>query len=239
MIKGWDCLLQAAEKYTLDLQDNQLQQFAVYLKLLQEWNTKINLTAIVDDEGIIIKHFIDSLLFLKKINIKDGMSVLDLGTGAGFPGLPLKIWRPDLKIVLVDSLQKRIGFLQEVIEKLGLANVELVHSRAEDLAQNESYRERFDFVVSRAVANLSVLSEYCLPFVKIQGHFAAAKGPDLEQELKGAHKAIEILGGKIAEQEYYLLPYLNENRSFIKIVKIKPTSKKYPRKAGIPAKKPL
>jgi len=239
MIKGWNYLKETGESLALNLQAHQLEQFAAYLKLLQEWNSKINLTAIVDDEGIVIKHFIDSLLFLKKININDGMTVLDLGTGAGFPGIPLKIWRPNLKIVLVDSLQKRIVFLEEVLKQLGLSQVELVHGRAEDLARMEGYRESFDFVISRAVANLRVLAEYCLPFVRIEGYFAAAKGPDLEQELKEAQKAIEILGGQVAEKEHYLLPYLKEKRSYIKINKVQATPEKYPRKAGIPAKKPL
>jgi 16S rRNA (guanine527-N7)-methyltransferase len=239
MIKGWEYLKDTASKYELGLQEKQLDQFAAYLQLLQEWNKKINLTAIDDEAGIIIKHFIDSLLFLKKIGIKDGVTVLDLGTGAGFPGVPLKIWQPDVKIVLVDSLQKRINFLRNVVETLDLAEVELIHGRAEDLAQKYNYREKFDLCISRAVANLAVLTEYCLPFVKKGGYFAAAKGPDLDNELKDANKAITVLGGQIDELEYYTLPYLNENRSFVKIIKTAETPQKYPRKAGIPAKKPL
>lgn len=239
MINGWSYLLETSENYRLDLQAEQLEQFALFLRLLQEWNAKMNLTAIADDEGIVIKHFIDSLIFLKKTGIKDQWYVLDLGTGAGFPGIPLKIWRPELEIVLVDSLQKRISFLQAVIEKLNLTKIKLIHGRAEDLAQMETYREKFDCVVSRAVANLRVLSEYCLPFVKIGGIFAGAKGPDLKQELSDAQKALSTLGGQVAEQKYYALPYLGEQRSLIKIVKIKPTPEKYPRKAGMPTKKPL
>ncbi|HHU31788.1 MAG: 16S rRNA (guanine(527)-N(7))-methyltransferase RsmG [Zhaonellaceae bacterium] len=239
MIKEWAYLLETSENYRLNLQAEQMEQFVLFLKLLQEWNTKMNLTAIDDDEGIIIKHFIDSLIFLKKIDIKNQWYILDLGTGAGFPGIPLKIWRPELEIVLVDSLQKRINFLREIVERLNLTKVKLIHGRAEDLAQMEDYREKFDCVVSRAVANLRVLSEYCLPFVKIGGFFAGAKGPDLKQELMDAHKAILILGGQVAEEEYYELPYLREQRSLIKIAKIKSTPKKYPRKAGMPSKKPL
>jgi 16S rRNA (guanine527-N7)-methyltransferase len=239
MIKGWEYLLKAAKDFEFDLTEAQLQKFATYLRLLQEWNQKINLTAIEDDQGIVIKHFIDSLLFLKKINLSSKMVVLDLGTGAGFPGLPLKIWQPEVKVVLADSLQKRIRFLEEVVKNLELKNIEIVHGRAEDLAREKSYREKFDCVVARAVASLPVLAEYCLPFVAKEGFFAAAKGPDLEEELVQAEQAIKTLGGEVLTVEYYLLPYLEEKRSLIKILKSSLTPKKYPRKAGLPAKRPL
>ena len=228
-------------KYAKDIDimftDEQINKFYNYMNLLIEWNEKINLTAITEPEDIIIKHFIDSLTINKYIN---GNSTLaDVGTGAGFPGIPLKIYRPDLNIFLVDSLNKRINFLNEVIDKLGLNNISTVHARVEDFGKNKQYREHFDYVTARAVANLTVLSEYLLPIVKVCGKCICMKGSDVEDEIKSSQNAFKILGGNLEFVDKFFLPNTDILRHIILIDKVKNTPAKYPRKAGIPVKEPL
>ena len=225
------------EKIDIKFTEEQLNQFHEYMNLLLEWNEKINLTAITDPNEVILKHFIDSLTINKYI--KENSTLADVGTGAGFPGIPLKILRPDLKITLVDSLNKRINFLNEVINKLNLVNIETVHSRIEDFGKDKKYREIFDFVTARAVANLAVLSEYLLPIAKVGGQCVCMKGSSVEEELSNGKNAIKVLGGKIKNIDEFVLPDSDMSRNVIIIDKIKNTPNKYPRKAGIPVKEPL
>ncbi len=225
------------KKLTIKLSVEQLEKFYSYMSLLLEWNEKMNLTAITEPNEIILKHFVDSLTILKEIN--DNSKVVDVGTGAGFPGIPLSIANESLKITLVDSLNKRLIFLQEVIEKLELKNVEIIHSRAEDFGQNKKYRENFDFATSRAVANLSTLSEYLIPLVKINGKCICMKASDVEEEINQAKNAINVLGGTIEKIEEFKLPESDIGRTIIIINKQKQTPNKYPRKAGTPSKEPI
>lgn len=215
----------------------QLEQFFDYMNLLIEWNEKMNLTAIIEPEEIILKHFIDSITILK--DIEDESRVVDVGTGAGFPGIPLSIMNPTLKVTLVDSLNKRLVFLQEVVNKLNLKNVEIVHARAEEFGQNKEYREKFDIATSRAVANLSTLSEYLIPLVKINGKVISMKASEAEEEINQAKKAIEILGGKIQKIDKFNLPQSDIGRTVITIKKERQTPSKYPRRAGTPSKEPI
>lgn len=214
------------------------KKFIEYKNLLQEWNNKINITSIESDEDIYIKHFLDSLL-LNITNFKEKKNIIDVGTGGGFPGLPLKIVNDNLRITLLDSLKKRIDFLSYVVKKLELKNVELIHGRAEDLGINENYREKYDICVSRAVAPLNVLSEYCLPFVKIGGCFAAYKSENISEEINNSTNAIEKLGGNIKDIIKVNLPGTHIIRKIVLIEKIKKTEKEYPRRAGRPSKDPL
>ncbi len=223
----------------IELTETQKQQFDKYYELLVEWNKVMNLTGITEYEEVNEKHFIDSLALVKAVEVHKINSVIDIGTGAGFPGIPLKIAFPHLKVVLLDSLNKRIKFLNAVIEELGLENVETLHGRAEDYARKEEYREQFDLCVSRAVANLSTLSEYCLPYVKKDGMFVPYKSGNIDEELKQSEKAIQILGGKLADTVKFELPGTEIGRSFVKIKKVKNTGKKFPRKAGLPSKEPI
>lgn len=217
--------------------DKQLNEFYSYMNLLLEWNEKINLTAITEPEEVILKHFIDSLTINKYV--KESATLADVGTGAGFPGIPLKICRPDLKITLVDSLNKRINFLNEVIDVLKLNDICSVHSRIEDFGKNKDYREKFAYATARAVANLSVLSEYLIPIVKVGGKCVCMKGSQIEEELIGGKVAINVLGGKIYKVDEFVLPYSDIYRNVIIVDKIRNTPGRYPRKAGVPAKEPL
>lgn len=218
------------------LTDNQIQQFLTYYELLVEKNKVMNLTAITEFEEVIEKHFLDSLQIAKYIEL-NGKSLIDIGTGAGFPGIPLKIAFPHLEVVLLDSLNKRIKFLDDVIRELGLGNVKTLHGRAEDFGKKVEYREQFDYCVSRAVANLSSLSEYCIPFVKKEGYFIPYKSGNIDAELSSANKAVFLLGGKLEKVERFSLE--DSQRSFVFIKKVNNTAKKYPRKAGLPTKEPL
>lgn len=219
----------------LALSDEQLDKFSLYAKMLVEWNEKINLTAITDDDGIAEKHFLDSVLPLTKIDVPRGTTLIDVGTGAGFPAIPMKIFRPDIEITLLDSLNKRINFLNDVSEELELS-ASCIHSRAEDGGKNEKLREKFDIATARAVAPLPVLCEYCLPFVKVGGKFLALKGPN--ESAESAENAAKILGGKICSTWNYSLPS-GDMRQLIVIEKTSPTPQKYPRDAGKIKKSPL
>lgn len=223
----------------ITLNDTQLKQFDQYYELLVEWNKVMNLTAITEYEEVVVKHFVDSLSLVKAIDIEKVHTVIDIGTGAGFPGIPLKIAFPHLKITLLDSLNKRINFLNEVIDKLGLEEISTIHGRAEDFARKLEYREQFDLCVSRAVANLSTLSEYCLPYVKVGGIFLPYKSGEIDQEVDEAATALKVLGGKMKKVEKFQLPDSDISRSFVVIAKTKNTGKKFPRKAGLPSKEPI
>lgn len=225
------------DEMNIVLNDKQIEQFYEYMNLLLNWNEKINLTAIIEPKEIILKHFIDSLTINKYI--EKNKNLVDIGTGAGFPGIPLKILRPDLKITLLDSLNKRINFLNEVIKILKLENIDAVHSRIEEFGKNKKYRENFDYVTSRAVANLTVLSEYMIPLSTIGGSCICMKAGNIEEEKNESLKAIEILGGRIEKIQEFNLPKSDIKRNIILINKLKSTSPKYPRKPGMPAKDPI
>ena len=222
----------------VQLDDIALERFEKYMNLVIEWNEKINLTAITDRQEFIVKHFYDSILLLLCADIKKGAKVIDVGTGAGFPGIPLKIVRPDIQLTLLDSLNKRIVFISDVVMPgIGL-NAEAVHGRAEDFSKQAKYREKYDFAVSRAVANLSALSEYCIPFVKKGGEFISMKGPDVHEELSSAQNAVQVLGGEVSEVKNLTLPD-NGGRSIVIIKKVKNTPEKYPRRGVKINKNPL
>lgn len=239
-----DSFLKDLRELNIALTEEQLEQFMTYYELLKEWNQFMNLTAITEYEEVLKKHFIDSLSLVKacQFDMSDSdkpFSVIDIGTGAGFPGIPLKIAFPYLRVTLLDSLQKRVNFLREVIEKLSLKEIDVFHGRAEDFAKKEAFREQYDLCVSRAVANLSTLSEYCLPYVKVKGKFISYKSEKLIEELKSSKNAISILGGKIERQVEFMIPDTDIYRNLLVIFKQKKTPAGYPRKAGVPAKMPL
>ena len=221
------------------LDDHQIDQFITYYKMLVEWNEVMNLTAITEYDDVLKKHFVDSLSLIKAYDVSKEAKVIDVGTGAGFPGLALKIAYPSLQITLLDSLNKRIQFLNAVIEQLGLTGVDTVHGRAEDFAKPDKLREKYDLCVSRAVANLSTLSEYCLPFVREGGLFISYKSEKISEEIEKAGKAISTLGGKVEDQVEFILPESDIYRNLFIIKKVKKTPSKYPRKAGLPSKEPL
>ena len=229
------------EELNITLTDEQIEQFLQYYEMLVEKNKVMNLTGITEYEEVIQKHFLDSLSLIRVIPdiASQKLTVIDLGTGAGFPGIPLKIAFPELDITLMDSLNKRILFLQEVIDALGLKKVSAVHGRAEEMASNATHRQQYDLCVSRAVSNLAVLTEYCLPFVKKGGLFVAYKSADSDAEIQEGKKAISILGGKLTSVDKFQLPDSDLRRALVCIKKVKDTPKKYPRKAGTPAKLPL
>lgn len=210
----------------------QLEQFSAYSALLKEWNAKMNLTAIVDDDGIAVKHFLDSILPLYHVELAENSSLMDVGTGAGFPGIPIKIMRPDLRLTLVDSLQKRVGFLDEVCSRLELKNVETVHGRAEELGKDRQYRERFDTVTSRAVANLKVLGEYCLPLVRQNGIFLALKAEEMEAELESAKAMLGNLGGSVEAVISAPLPESDMVRKLVLVRKERSTPAQFPRRTN-------
>ncbi|MEG0774848.1 16S rRNA (guanine(527)-N(7))-methyltransferase RsmG [Clostridium sp.] len=235
----YDILKQASDNESLDFTEDKYDKFIRYKELIKEWNEKVNLTAITEDSEIIKKHFIDSIKVFKFQELKNAKKVIDIGTGGGFPGIPMKIINPSSKVVLLDSLNKRINFLNEVIKELKLNDIETIHGRAEDFAQENKYRERFDVAVSRAVANLTVLTEFCLPFVKIGGCFVAMKGPAIDEEMKEAKNAIKILGGEVEEILKVDIEGSDLNHNLVIIRKLRETPKKYPRKAGMVTKNPL
>lgn len=228
-----------AEELGITLSDRQLSQFDTYYEMLSEKNKVMNLTAITERDDVTIKHFVDSLALVKADCGFSRQKVLDVGTGAGFPGIPLKIAFPELDVVLLDSLNKRVKFLEEVIESLELENIKAIHGRAEDYARQKEYREQFDLVVSRAVANLSTLSEYCLPYVKVSGMFLPYKSGRIEEELNKGKHAVKLLGGEIKEVVSFVLPGTDMERTIIKVKKLKAAPKRYPRKAGLPSKEPI
>lgn len=230
---------EAFQKIQIELTEGQIGQFEQYYEYLVKKNEVMNLTAITEFSEVVQKHFVDSLMIRELLEPKSGEYWLDLGTGAGFPGIPLKIVYPELKLVLLDSLNKRVKFLQEVIELLGLKEITAVHGRAEEMARKPEYREQFDCCVSRAVANLASLSEYCLPFVRLDGCFVPYKSEKIQEEIKGAEKAVQVLGGRIEEQKELYLPDSDIYRCLLLIRKEKPSPKKYPRKAGTPTKEPI
>ena len=229
----------AEEGFSID--SKQMEQFNQYLHLLQEWNEKVNLTAITEENEVYLKHFYDSVTLANFVEFtgKEKLTLCDVGSGAGFPSIPLKILFPQLEVTIVDSLKKRIHFLELLVEELGLENVHLVHDRAEDFGQKKEYRGSFDIVTARAVARLSVLAEFCLPITKVGGIFAAMKGSKASEELNDSKKAIKILGGRTRKVETFELPEDAGERSILLIDKIKNTPTKYPRQAGTPNKKPL
>ncbi len=230
-------LTEGAREFGIALENSQANAFMKYMDMLKEWNKRINLTAIEEDVEIVIKHFLDSLSIIPYIEGND-TSLIDVGTGAGFPGIPVKICKGNVKVTLLDSLEKRINFLNEVISSLGLQGVNAVHGRAEDFGQNPQYREKFDYAVARAVASLPVLLEYCLPFVKTGGLFIAMKGSNIE-EVDVSSKALDVLGGKIENIYTLTIPLSDIKRNIITVRKLRQTPTKYPRKAGKPSKVPL
>ena len=235
----FDLMKKGANEASIELSEKQYEQFIKYMRLVQEWNEKINLTAITEDNDFIKKHFIDCIKAFKSQAITNADSIIDVGTGAGFPGIPLAILHPKAKITLLDSLNKRINFLNTVVRELGLTNVTTIHSRAEDGARNPELREKFDVATSRAVANMAVLSEFCMPYVKKGGYFVALKGPAVEEEIQNGKNAISILGGELENIIEVSIEDTDLKHNVVEVKKVKNCPKAYPRKAGTVNKKPL
>lgn len=238
-MKFYDIMDIACQKEGLSFDEKKYEQFMLYKDLIKEWNEKVNLTAITEDEEIIKKHFIDSIKCLKFDGVRKAGSLIDVGTGAGFPGIPISIMMPEINIVLLDSLNKRVNFLNLVIEKLQLKNIRAIHGRAEDFAREKGYREKFDIAISRAVANMTVLSELCIPYVKVNGFFVALKGPAIEEELSESKNAVGVLGGKLEEIIEVEIEDSDLRHNLVIVKKEKSTPNVYPRKAGSITKKPL
>ncbi|MFL8712544.1 16S rRNA (guanine(527)-N(7))-methyltransferase RsmG [Clostridioides sp. GD02377] len=234
-----ELLKNGIEGFNIIINESMLEKFKKYREILVDWNQKMNLTGIEDEKEVYVKHFLDSISAVKNGYIKNGMSIIDVGTGAGFPGLPLKICLDDLELTLLDSLNKRINFLEEVSRELELANIKFIHGRAEDFGKDEKYREKYDIATARAVAGLPILMEFCVPFVKVGGYFICLKGPNANLELEESQKAIDILGLEFAEKIDVELPEIDLNHNILVFKKIKETPVKYPRKAGKPAKNPI
>lgn len=239
MDKNVDNLKNKLNQLSIEYSESQIEKLLKYYEMLIEKNKVMNLTAITEFDEVVEKHFIDSLSIVRVIDMEKVHSIIDIGTGAGFPGIPVKIMFPHIKVTLVDSLNKRVNFLNEVIENLELSDIEAYHGRAEDYGRDKKFREKYDLCVSRAVANLASLSEYCMPFVKPDGYFISYKAGECEDEIDNSKNAIKILSGKIEKVEKFSLPDSEISRSFIKIKKIKNLSNKYPRKSGIPSRNPL
>lgn len=227
------------QSFHISLDHTQKMQFQTFYEMLVEWNKVMNLTGITEYEEVNLKHFTDSLSLVRVEEMDHVKNMIDVGTGAGFPGIPIKIAFPHVNVVLLDSLKKRVNFLNQVIKELGLTKITAIHGRAEDYARNTMYREKFDLCVSRAVANLSTLCEYCLPFVAKEGRFISYKGGESDQEVDNSKNAIVILGGSLENVDKFLLPGSDINRSLISVRKFKNTPGKYPRKSGLPAKEPI
>nr|WP_296156983.1 16S rRNA (guanine(527)-N(7))-methyltransferase RsmG [uncultured Blautia sp.] len=232
-------LEQGCQQIGISLNEEQKKQFIAFYEYLVEKNKVMNLTGITEFQEVLVKHFLDSLACVKAVDMNEVKTVIDIGTGAGFPGVPLKIAFPHLEACLLDSLKKRVNFLEETFELLKLENITAIHGRAEEFAKNKAYREKYDLCVSRAVSNLATLSEYCLPYVKVGGKFISYKSGTVKEEVEQAEKAVSILGGKIQDVVYFNLPDSEIQRSLVVIKKIKSTPGKYPRKAGTPLKEPL
>ncbi|OFI05393.1 ribosomal RNA small subunit methyltransferase G [Clostridium acetireducens DSM 10703] len=235
----FDIMNRACQNEGINFDEKKYNKFISYKNLIKEWNEKVNLTAITEDEDIIKKHFIDCIKVFEFLPLKKAQSVIDIGTGAGFPGIPIKIIEPNINIDLLDSLNKRIKFLEEVIKELQLEKTSAFHGRSEDYGKDKNHREKYDFAVSRAVANMTVLSEWCIPFVKKGGYFIAMKGPSIEKELKDAKNAIKILGGKVEDIINVDIESTDLKHNLIIVKKVKETPKQYPRKAGVAVKRPL
>ncbi len=234
-----DILAKATSEYGLALTEQQLASMDIYYRLLIEWNEKINLTAIIEPQEVAVKHMVDSLSCYRDDIFTAEASLVDVGTGAGFPGLPLKIFQPGIKLTLMDSLNKRLNFLHEVVDALGVQQVAFVHARAEEAGKNKQYREQYQIAVSRAVARLNILCELCLPMVRPGGWFIALKGAQYEEEVREAANAVKVLGGKIEDIRPVTLPGLTDKRAVVYIKKVAATPSAYPRKPGTPEKKPL
>jgi 16S rRNA (guanine527-N7)-methyltransferase len=223
----------------MEVTEDKFNQFESYFALLTEWNQKMNLTAITDREGVYVKHFYDSVSLAFYFDLNEITTLADIGAGAGFPSFPLKIFYPHLKVTIVESLKKRLSFLHQVVTDLGLTDVELIHGRAEDVSRNTSQREKFDLVTARAVARLNVLSEFCLPFVRLGGYFIAMKGAKAEEEIQESAKSFQVLGGRLIDVHSFILPLETSQRQIILIKKDRSTPNKYPRQAGTPLRSPI
>ena len=239
MDERFNLLRESLDELEIKYEEHQIDQFADYYDLLIDWNSRMNLTAVTDLDDVILKHFVDSILICRFIDLNSDVSLIDVGSGAGFPGIPIKIMNPECRVVLLDSLNKRINFLETVVGELDLKNIKCIHGRAEDVSREKDLRGSFDYSVSRAVANLSTLSEYCVPFLRQGGRFISYKSDKADEEINAAKNAIKLLGSKIISVDEVQLPHSDILRKFVIIENEKPVSMKYPRKAGVPSRMPL